>query len=164
MTETQIYKWWWDQTRKRMKKLKSANGSIVPVSGKQDRNSSDLPFETSGQAKSIDVKKDEEKKSEYDEKIPQISGEVDQLEDKQASATKKFDYQTKDKSINLSLKRQQTSELLAAGQNFFVPAIDEFGGYSSRLRIPEIIANSEDDQAMSQLSRNKNLSAKKDAL
>ncbi len=105
MTETQIYKWWWDQTRKRMKKLKSANGSIVPVSGKQDRNSSDLPFETSGQAKSIDVKKDEEKKSEYDEKIPQISGEVDQLEDKQAPATKNFDSQTKDKSNNLSLKR-----------------------------------------------------------
>jgi len=23
MSETQIYKWWWDQTRKRMKKLKS---------------------------------------------------------------------------------------------------------------------------------------------
>ena len=23
MTETQIYKWWWDQTRKRVKKLKS---------------------------------------------------------------------------------------------------------------------------------------------
>ena len=23
MTETQIYKWWWDQTRKRVKKIKS---------------------------------------------------------------------------------------------------------------------------------------------
>ena len=23
MSETQIYKWWWDQTRKRMKKLKN---------------------------------------------------------------------------------------------------------------------------------------------
>ena len=24
MSETQIYKWWWDQTRKRMKKLRNA--------------------------------------------------------------------------------------------------------------------------------------------
>jgi len=42
----------------------------------------------------------------------------------------------------LSLKRQKTSELLAqGGQSFFVPAIDEFGGYSSRLRIPEVISS-----------------------
>ena len=27
MSETQIYKWWWDQTRKRMKKLKKATGT-----------------------------------------------------------------------------------------------------------------------------------------
>jgi len=26
MSETQIYKWWWDQTRKRLKKLKKAGG------------------------------------------------------------------------------------------------------------------------------------------
>jgi hypothetical protein len=55
MTETQIYKWWWDQTRKRMKKLKSVAGANVPISGsfasKQDRNSSDLHFETSDQPK-----------------------------------------------------------------------------------------------------------------
>ena len=39
----------------------------------------------------------------------------------------------------LSLKRQKTSELIANSQGFFVPSIDEFGGYSSRLRIPEIV-------------------------
>jgi len=27
MSETQIYKWWWDQTRKRLKKLKKATSS-----------------------------------------------------------------------------------------------------------------------------------------
>lgn len=40
----------------------------------------------------------------------------------------------------LSLKRQKTSELLASGSGFYVPAIDEFGGYSSRLRIPDAMA------------------------
>lgn len=40
----------------------------------------------------------------------------------------------------LSLKRQKTSELLASSSGFYVPAIDEFGGYSSRLRIPETTA------------------------
>ena len=32
MSETQIYKWWWDQTRKRMKKLKKATGTTLPSS------------------------------------------------------------------------------------------------------------------------------------
>ena len=31
MSETQIYKWWWDQTRKRMKKLKKATGTKLPL-------------------------------------------------------------------------------------------------------------------------------------
>lgn len=40
MSETQIYKWWWDQTRKRMKRLKNAAGSqlneqINPMKGKK---------------------------------------------------------------------------------------------------------------------------------
>ena len=39
----------------------------------------------------------------------------------------------------LVLKRQKTSELFNSSSSFFVPAIDEFGGYSSRLRIPEIV-------------------------
>ena len=30
--------------------------------------------------------------------------------------------------------------MIASGQGFLVPAIDEFGGYSSRLRIPEILS------------------------
>jgi len=46
----------------------------------------------------------------------------------------------------LSLKRQRTSELLAATPGFFVPAIDEFGGYSSRLRIPEMLAPKQSDR------------------
>ena len=39
----------------------------------------------------------------------------------------------------LVLKRQKTSELFNSSSSFFVPAIDEFGGYSSRLRLPEIV-------------------------
>ena len=30
MSETQIYKWWWDQTRKRAKKLQSQEGTKLP--------------------------------------------------------------------------------------------------------------------------------------
>jgi len=33
MSETQIYKWWWDQTRKRMKKLKKATGTKLLLPG-----------------------------------------------------------------------------------------------------------------------------------
>jgi hypothetical protein len=39
MSETQIYKWWWDQTRKRMKKLKSfaaANERLAAESAASD--------------------------------------------------------------------------------------------------------------------------------
>ena len=32
MSETQIYKWWWDQTRKRMKKLKKATSTKLLLS------------------------------------------------------------------------------------------------------------------------------------
>lgn len=69
------------------------------------------------------------------------------------SAAKPFD--------GLYLNRQQTSELLAASQNFFVPAIDEFGGYSSRLRIPEAMANVEKDNLVKDLkNKSKGLLAK----
>jgi len=50
------------------------------------------------------------------------------------------------KTGSLSLKRQRTSELLAASQGFFVPAIDEFGGYSSRLRIPEMLSSKQEER------------------
>jgi len=33
MSETQIYKWWWDQTRKRMKKLKNCSKDRLSVDG-----------------------------------------------------------------------------------------------------------------------------------
>jgi len=48
----------------------------------------------------------------------------------------------------LSLKRQRTSEAILATQDFYVPAIDEFGGYSSRLRIPDVKQDQKETKAV----------------
>jgi len=38
MSETQIYKWWWDQTRKRMKKLKNCSKDRLSVELSQNQD------------------------------------------------------------------------------------------------------------------------------
>ena len=48
MTETQIYKWWWDQTRKRVKKLKN------------DKNTGCMGYSFKGVAGSEDATRDNE--------------------------------------------------------------------------------------------------------
>ena len=161
MSETQIYKWWWDQTRKRMKKLKNAKSSNVLTT--DTKNSQQAAFETSDRDMS---KSGEEAIENHNKKIesrlqpisdqPEIATTANHFYSKiceSESAAKPFD--------GLYLNRQQTSELLAASQNFFVPAIDEFGGYSSRLRIPEAMANVEKDNLVKDLkNKSKGLLAK----
>ena len=44
-----------------------------------------------------------------------------------------------------------------------MPAIDEFGGYSSRLRIPEALASSDKDHSICEQPRSHSLSAKMSA-
>ena len=67
-----------------------------------------------------------------------IKCKVENYKDIDRNATTKENAQP---TQTLSLKRQRTSEVLLANQDFYVPAIDEFGGYSSRLRIPELMNN-----------------------
>ena len=57
MTETQIYKWWWDQTRKRVKKLKS------------DKNAGSMGHALRGVAGSEDATRDNEVSQNSDPSI-----------------------------------------------------------------------------------------------
>lgn len=143
-----------------MKKLKNAKGSNIVAA--DNKNSQGAAFETSDRDMS---KSGEEAIENHNKKIGSLQPISDQAEltttanhfyskiCEPESAVKPFG--------GLSLKRQQTSELLAASQNFFVPAIDEFGGYSSRLRIPEAMAKVEKDNLTKDLkNKSKGLLAK----
>lgn len=75
MSETQIYKWWWDQTRKRMRKLKNSTSLYQAVEAEegselqgvkspahlknQDRNSKVLGYEGPGVLASADRSNEE---------------------------------------------------------------------------------------------------------
>lgn len=161
MSETQIYKWWWDQTRKRMKKLKNAKSSNILAA--DNKNSQQAAFETSDRDMS---KSGEEAIENHNRKIESLQPISDQPEMMSTTANYFYSKICEPESAakpfgGLSLKRQQTSELLAASQNFFVPAIDEFGGYSSRLRIPEAMANVEKENLIKDLkNKSKGLLAK----
>lgn len=133
MSETQIYKWWWDQTRKRMKKLKKATGTklLLPdgidefgrLSGlkpstddlKRRRNSSGNPYEDPDKNESIIIEAEKDSKEITNKMHQEMRDQISDLQEiitihKQLSCSS--DLQSK---TMLELKRQKTSDLIASG-------------------------------------------------
>ncbi|CDW88553.1 UNKNOWN [Stylonychia lemnae] len=90
MNETQVYKWWWDQTRKRQKILSKSERDFIK-----------------------NVKK----------------------------------------SVS-NISQENSEELMGDASEFLIPSTDEFGGYSSRLRLHEVLINQNEREEQANLEQN----------
>ena len=121
MTETQIYKWWWDQTRKRMRKLKAAAQAKAAATQPVQPSNPAQKRQALGPSR-LSASKNKKPISD----VPRRRGGrlVGTPAKKELRVTKE--------------RASEEMAALAGPEGFLVPAIDEFGGYSSRLRIPEV--------------------------
>eukprot|EP00347_Sterkiella_histriomuscorum_P006462 403352682 len=109
MSDTQVYKWWWDQTRKRQKYLSSQDKEFISNVGKQC--------------------------------LTQKSVSQTYQEDQDISQTLTDNSQNECSPQPMELQHHSKSkkdfEMICNGE-FLIPSTDEFGGYSSRLRLHEV--------------------------